>query len=263
MPINDINDWLAAPKQIAVLNKLASITAVAANWSSTIHLAGNPGAGTLAGTSLSNGVVPTAAAAGYPTLNAFGVGASGYISGIDFGSTVPCRLALYDRLFLGGAYGFNANQSLTSQPSFASRVPGGTDFKGLELWIEQVTAGSGVQNVTTTYENQDGVSKSTGTVATAANIVGRCWQIPLAAGDTGVSKITQVQGTVASAGTFNVMVLRPLWSGCVRVANDANTHDMFMTGMPEIYENSALYMLVAPNSTATGLPDLAITVANG
>ena len=127
-----------------------------------------------------------------------------------------------------------------------------------------VTAGTLVQNVAVTYTNQAGTTgRSTGTVAApAAMIVGRMMQLPLQAGDTGVQGVTGVVGSVASAGTFNILVMRPLWSGRVRITNDGDTHDLAKTGMPELYADSALLLAVAPDSTATGIPEIELVIAN-
>jgi hypothetical protein len=51
--------------------KTATRTSVAAIPFSVFDLAGDPGAGTLAGTSTAVGVVPTDATAGAPLINAF------------------------------------------------------------------------------------------------------------------------------------------------------------------------------------------------
>ena len=263
MTITTFDGLIGAAKQGISMVKTTSRTSVAANWFSVFDVAGNPGAGTLAGTSTAAGVVPTDATAGCPTISAFGVGNTGYIAHVDFGSSVACRIKLFDLVWKGGAYAFNANQALTGQPSYASRMPGG-DYGDTQIWLEQVTAGTGVQNVNVTYTNQAGTgSRSTGTVATAANIVGRCWQLPLQAGDTGVQKIDNVVGSTATVGTFNILVLRPLWSGRCKIANDGDVHDLTKTGMAEVFADSALFMLIAADSTATGIPELEITLANG
>lgn len=174
-------------------------------------------------------------------------------------------MRLCDCLFKAGAYAYNAAQALSSQPSFAARVPGGTDFSGLELWIEAVTAFTGNISVAVTYTDQDGnTGQTTGTVATGiAPIVGRMIQIPLAAGDSGLSKIESVTATVATAGTFNVLVLRPLWEGNIRVANGGDVHDLLKTGMPEVFADSALMLMVAADSTSTGVPSILAEIANG
>ena len=182
----------------------------------------------------------------------------------EIGSNVACRIAFFDRLFVCGAHAFNANQALTGQPSYSGRLPN-TDYKGLELWAEMVTAATGNQAVTVTYTNEAGTgSRSTGAVGIgAAPTVGRCWQLPRQAGDAGIQKVDNVLGTVASVGTFNVMVLRPLFSARVKMANDGDVYDFLKTGMAEIYADSALFMLVCPDSTSLGLPECQLEVANG
>jgi hypothetical protein len=257
--------YVAAAKQYLTLARTGSRTAVAGSWASVFDLAGNPGAGVLAGTSTTTGVVPTDATAGCPVINAFGGGATGYLAVVDYGSSVACRIRLLDVLWKGGAYAFNANTTGNTPASFASRAPGGADFSDTQLWYEQVTAGTGVQNVAVTYTNQAGTTgRSTGTVvAPAAMIIGRMMQLPLQAGDTGLQGVTGVVGTVATVGTFNILVARPIWTGRCRMANDGDVHSLDKTGQAIIYADSALMMIVAPDSTSTGVPELELVIANG
>ena len=178
---------------------------------------------------------------------------------------MPGNLLIYDRLFVCGAYAFNANTALASQPSFSGRVPGGTAFTGLEIWVETVTAGTGNQTWNVTYTNQAGTgSRTTGAVGvSAAPILGRCWQLPLQAGDSGVQQINNVQGGTGSAGTANIMVLRPLAQITIGAANRMEILDFFQTGGPEVFADSALYMICNPDSTATGTPRAYMDVKNG
>lgn len=253
--IASLNDYIAASKQMAAFMKTATMTTVAATPFSTFALAGQPGAGVLAGTNTANGVVPISGDTGYPKLNAFAPGAKGYLSGVTFASSIQCRMALFDRLFVAGAYNFNSDVTLTSQPSFSTRIPD-SDYRGTQIWIEAVTAFTGNLTIQVYYTNQDGVTgRTTGAFATGiAPIVGRAIQLPLQAGDTGVQKIERVVGTVSTVGTFNVMILRPLWEGVIRSSNDGDKHDMLKTGLPEVFATSALYTLIYPTSTSSGLP---------
>ena len=275
MAITTFDGLIAAPKQSISIVKTASRTSVATSWFSIFDLAGNPGAGTLAGTSTTAGVVPTDATAGCPTINAFGGGATGYLAHVDFGSSVACRIKLFDMLYKAGAYAFTAaTTTVTAPPSYSTRVPGGTDYSDTQIWIEVSTAfvTGNAWNVTVTYTNQSGTTgRSTvafGTALAAAGLtLGRMYQLPLQAGDTGVQKIESVVVTNAvtamTAGAFNVLVLRPLWSGRCKIANDGDVHDLTKTGMSELYADSALVALISADSTATGIPELEITIANG
>ena len=263
MAIASFDQAIAAAKQYLSVAKTAVRPSIAASWFSVFDLAGSPGAGVLAGTSTAAGVVPTDATAGCPTIDAFGASALGYLWQLEYGCSVACRLKLFDMVFKAGAYAFNAAQALTGQPSYASRMPGGS-YSGTQIWIEAVTAFTGNLTVTITYTNQSGVTDRTATLATGTALtVGRLMQVPLQAGDTGVLAITNVAGTVATAGTFNVLVLRPLWSGRCRTANDGDVHDFTKTGMPQVFADSALFLAVAADSTSTGIPEIELVVANG
>lgn len=267
MTITTLDAYIASAKQNIRWTKTGARTTIAQTWYSAFDVAGNPGAGTLAIGNTANGLVPTDATAGYPTIDAFGGGATGYLTKLQFTSSVACRIALYDRVFAAGAYAFNASVTLASQPSYLGRIPGGTalDCAGrTEIWVEQVTAATGNQAVEVLYNDENGNSSTTGAVGIgAAPAVGRCWQLPLAAGDRGVSQINQVIGTVASAGTFNVMVLRMLGTYRVNAVGFGDVLDLMRTGMPRVYADSAIYALISTDSTALGLPDLLIQVANG
>lgn len=264
MAITTLDGIIAAAKQFIPIVRTGARTTIAATWFSLFDIAGQPGAGTLAGSSTAAGVVPDATVNGFPTINAFGGGATGYLTKVDYGSSVAGRLALYDCLFKAGAYAFNASVSLAAQPSYSARVPGGTDYTGTEIWIEFVTAFTGTLSVAVTYTNQAGTAAhTTGTIVTVAGTVGRLIQLPLAAGDSGVQKIESVTATVASAGTFNVLVLRKLWTGRVMVANDGDVHDALRTAMVQVFATSAIYLMVNTDSTASGIPELQITLANG
>jgi hypothetical protein len=225
-------------------------------------LAANFATGTLAGTSTTTGVVPTAATAGFPSIESFN-SLDGYISDVTFGVAVTARLRLFDLVWKAGAYTFNANTSGNTPTSYSSRIPGG-DYKGTEIWLEQVTAGTGTQNVNITYINQDGTSgRSTGTVATATNAIGRMHRLPLQAGDTGVQGVTGVVGSVATVGTFNILVMRPLWSGRVEAAIGQTTHGIDKVMFPKIYDTSALFMIISSDGASTPIPFIDVGVVSG
>ena len=259
--IDTLDKYIGAAKQRITWMKTGTRTVVASLPYSTFDLAGNPGAGALAIGNTANGLVPVATTAGYPVMTSFS-SQLGYLSKVEFGSSVPCCLDLYDRVFAAGAYVFNANVTLATQPSYAGRIVG-SNYNGLQLWIEAVTGFTGALGVRVTYLDQDGNAGDTGVVAVGALPIGRCFQMPLAAGDSGIQKIVSVVGSTATVGTFNVMVLRPLWFGRVKTANDGDVHDLLKTGFPQIFETSALYMLLYADAIAVGLPDCSIQIAMG
>ena len=264
MAISTFDQYIASQKQLIAFKKTASLATVAQMISSVFQQAGVPGAGTLAGTSTTAGVVPTDATAGFPPVNAFQGGAKGYITRASCYNDRACTLYLVDVLWKGGAYPYNANVTLSGQPSFSSRVPGGTDYTGTEIWLEQVTAMTGNQSIRITYLDQDGNAGDTGTIATGvAPIISRCYTVPLASGDVGVQRIDSVVSTVSTAGTFNVLVVRPLLIMRIPGAGTGFDMDMLRTGMPEVFADSALAVYVRPDSTASGVPEVYFEIANG
>jgi hypothetical protein len=266
MAILTRDDFIASQKQRLPWTKTTARTTVAGRWYSMFELAGNPGAGVLAGgetTPPANtiGRFVTDAIPGYPSIVAFAGGATGYVGRIWGMNTVQAMIRYFDRLFVAGPYTFNANVALPTPPSYSARLPLKQDatpnYAGLELWVEQVTASTGNLAVNVTYADELGnTGNTTGAVGIgAAPTVGTCWQLPLAAGDSGVQAVRNVQGTVATAGTFNVMVLRPLGEIFVPVANNDVTRDFITTNLPVVFADSAIYPLImAPAGTTSGLP---------
>lgn len=271
MTIASIDDWMASKKQLVEWNRTASRATVTGAFFALMDMAGQPGLQSLPVGNTANGIVPTDAGNGYPTLNNFDVGAKGYLTRVNVTNTVAARMYMFDRLFCAGQYAYNnGTTNLASQPGFSARLPVAGDYKGLELWIEVATqvVASTAFTVTVGYTNQDGVSgRSTGAnnFGGATNLtLGRSYQLPLQAGDTGVQKIDSVTvtHTAATAGAINVSIMRPLWTGRVAVANGGDNFDLIRTGMPEVFEDTAFYILVAPDSTASGLPEVSFEVSN-
>ena len=262
MAITTLDGYIGAAKQLTVHKKTTSMTSVAQVWQSPFALAGTPGAGVLAGTDTAAGVVPTDATAGVPVINAFGGGAKGYITSLNGYNSVSGQIMLADLLYKAGAFAFNASVTLTGQPSFAGRVPGGTDFTGCEIYLEQVTAMTGNQSIRIVYTDGDDVSRDTGVIATGvAPIVGRMFKMPMIGG-AGVKRIDQVISSVSTVGTFNVLVIRPLAYMRIPFAGYSEQRDLYGTGMPEVFADSALAVYVRADSTASGLPELDIEIAN-
>jgi len=264
MAIHNLDELIAAQSQRVGIIKTASMTTVATIPFTVFAQAGNPGAGPLAGINTIHGVVPVASDAGFPSINAFSAGDMGYINRVEFGATVACRLTLFDLLWKGGAYPHNANVAVS--PSwFGHRTAWDSGFEGIELWFEQVTPATGIQSVNVTYTNSYGIhARTTGPVSQgAAGIVGRMTPMPLATGDKGVMEVTHVTGTVATAGTFNVLVMRRLWQGRVHVANSGDVHDMLRTGMPQVFQDSALYLVVQTDATASGVIEVVCEIVSG
>lgn len=264
MAITTLDGLIAAPRQQVAYLKTVNVSSTAAQITAVHQQAGNPGAATLSAGNTANGAVPTDATTGWPVVNAFGVGARGYVTGIQYSNSVASNIIIYDRLFHAGAYSFNANTTLAGQPSYAGRVPGGNDFTGLELWVEAVTAFTGNLSINVGYRNQAGADVTTGVIATGiAPAVGRIIQLPLAAGSSGIQRINSVVATNSTVGTFNLVVVRRLATLRVPAPNVGGQVGFDVTGMPEVFADSAITMAVQPDGTSTGLPYALIEIKNG
>lgn len=247
-------------------------------WETVRDVAGGNVIGTLAAGNTTSGVVPTDTTSTFPTIDF--TSDTAYLVGVSFDNVIACRLMMYDMLFYVGAISYaGATTTLSSQPSYSSRVPG-ANYSGLQLWLE-VTTGFVTGNnwtVAVSYTNQSGVSGRTATLgplAAASLVAGLCYQFPLQAGDSGVQQvnsITVTNGTTAmTAGAFNVIVARPLWVGRLLpggdggIGNDlpADVHGIERVGMPRFYKDSAVCVMINSDSASysSGPVDIELDVA--
>ena len=262
MAIASLDDYIGSAKQMLSFFKYSTRSTAAGGWYTVADLAGTPRMSSLAGSSTTQGVVPVDTDSGFPVINSFSSGDTGYLSRVN-GGCVAAMVVVFDLLFKAGAYAYNANTGLTSQPSYSGRLPG-SSYEGLEIWVEAATNISGNIAVEATYTNEGG----TGSRTTAAAVVngpsqGRCWNLPLQAGDRGVQKIDNVKGTGAFSGTFNVLVMRRLFISRPSATNIVDVANIFKTGMPQVFDDSAIYPLVrATGNTNTGLLEVDIEIAS-
>lgn len=269
MAITTGDGYIAAAKQKVLIVKTAGATTVAAQWSTLLDVGGNPGAGSLAIANTTTGAIPTDAGNGFPLIDAFGGGNTGYLTIVSFANTVASRIALYDRLWHAGSVSMTtlATTTFSSQPSYVGRLPGGS-YSSLEIWLEINAAVSATATTLAVgYTNESGTSgRTTGATSSLSGfITRRLIRMPLQAGDEGVQKVDSVTvgGTVATTGSVNVIVARPLWAGGrVPLVGYSDTHGLDKTGMPIVYDDSALWPVVAADSTSSGIPELLVEIAN-
>jgi len=150
-------------------------------------------------------------------------------------------------------------------------VGNGLNYSDLEIFVEAVTASTGAQAVNATYSTMgaDGVtltgSRTTGAVsAGAALIVGRMFRLPLQAGDKNVALLTNIAGSTASAGTFNVHLARKIpgrFSAFTSPFADQFGYDR--TRMPYIPNNAAIREVQTLAGTTSSTGPLTLTLAQG
>lgn len=220
-----------------------------------------------------SGVVPTQGTLGYPAINPYGAGQTGYLSKALFRSQLVGlnMLRLMDCVYKVGAFSFGANAALSAQPAIpAARVPNG-DYRTCQLWVELVTTWTGTPVFSITYLNENGVQHTTpdftfsSWYATVSNpVLNGAAQIPLAAGDYGIQEIVSVvEKGGGTAGTFNIAIMRELLTLGMELqpqAQETRWFDPLATGMVEIDQNAALHVMnQSQSSTRTNIVHLEIS----
>lgn len=259
MGINSAADMRSAARQTITIYKSSGQVATPL-WQSSWMNGGLPGSG---GSSLgvtTSGAVPVSGDTGVPDINPLS-GTSKILSVDMSGMSLVAgfRILLYDRLFHAGTYAYNAGTvSLTSQPSFGSRLPGGS-YAGTMMFVEAPSNLNGSPVVTVTYTNQSGTPGQSTSVSVPTT-AGIATPIPFASGDCGVQKIESVSMSGAtSAGSYNVVVARPLWVGRV----DALANALFKldgANLPDVYQDSALACLMRSDTSSGPAYDLRIEI---
>lgn len=270
----DFNEYCGAYKQRVQISKTTSITSVAGQPALIFTVGGFPAAGA-SPANTTTGVVPTDATTGFPIIQAFQGSNKGRLSRVEAYSPVNQVLGLYDVLFWAGPTTIptsgTTTVALTTRPSFTSRLPfqgDGTtrNWQETELWTWLSTAGSAhAHTVSIDYTDQDGTTaQNTGNVSTNGIIVNRLLRMPWASGDNGTRDMEgyKVNGATSSTGAVVCMVMRRLWQGRV-LANTMMTFGPDMTGLPEVFSDSALVLVGTPESTATNTPNVIIEISEG
>lgn len=272
MAITTADGYIGGSKQVIPYSKTAAVTTVATTRYTIRGAAGNPGAATLAGTA-NPGALFTDSSSGFPTINAFGGGATGYLSRVQWNNSVVGRVELWDMLYginiPTGASGFGTLQTLTvtSPSSYLGRCPDGAGG-GLRIFVEiTTTMSASATTVTCTYTNSGGTgSRTTASSGSLSGFVAGRWvELALQAGDSGVQEIDTIVigGATNAAGVANVIVARRLWTNSTRVANAGTSEGIDMVGMPIIYDTSALAVCTVADSTSSGIVDMDLEIVNG
>ena len=270
MAITSPSELIAAARSRPQIKKTTAFATVGNTPFSAFDVAGTPGAGSLTIGNTTSGVVPTKATAGFPGFPDFGSGAVGYLAEARFKSSALGGCELYDRLWHAGSFSLATLQTftLTGQPSYLGRLPGGTDYTGLEIFLEINTAvAASAVTVAVGYTNEVGTTgRSTGaSPALTSFTTRRLVRMPLQAGDKGPRTIDSVTigGTVAATGTVNVLVGRLLSDHDIRVINAMDRQPFDGTSGPIVFQDSAFWPVIEPDSTSSGVFKMGMTIING
>ena len=178
-----------------------------------------------------NGAIPFTAPGGGRDKHLIGASITPLTSGVYL---------LYDRLFHEGGLNATSTAAQTIQGSPASpaltRNTGGAG--NIAFYEIYSIIGTTSTTLTMTYTNQAGTGSRTSTInigATGFREVSRMQRIPLAAGDSGIQSIQQIQlsATTGTAGNFGITIAQPLAWIPVNSTGTMGWRD-FTTGLPGI-----------------------------
>lgn len=250
MSISNASDVTGGLREELLFTKAYGGNIATGFWLSLWATGSLPAAGSYVIGNTTSGVVPTDATTGVPVINFSST--TGRLLHSEFITTASGRFFIYDRLWHVGSFTSSATTfSLTSQPSFSSRVPGGTDYTGTMLFLELTNAWSFSPTLTFTYTNAVGTTgRSTSFTIPGARNTDFVFQVPLASGDRGIQRLDSISST-GLGGTFNVFIARPLLYSKMILAHVPQV-STFGSGLPftQVFQDSAIALLASPNSTA-------------
>lgn len=253
MTIDTLEDYALASKQVVDVVKLSP-----GNFGNNVSWyelwSKENGAGSFSPGNTANGLVPTNDTLGALPMVTFS--GEGKLTGIEVSiPTDAGRILIYDRLFHCGQYsGAASTVNLTAQPSYSGRIPGGTDYSGLQLFV--MGAYGSLPAITITYTDQSGNGGATSTLG-ALNLGNGTFaqRYPLAAGDDGIQQIDTVSWATTASNAFVVVVARPIALLHARTGGAGPIkYGIMQSRLAPVYGTSCLAMLMAGWNNTTNTP---------
>jgi hypothetical protein len=164
---------------------------------------------------------------------------------------------LYDRLFHEGGLSATSTAAQTIQgspasPALTRNTGGAGNIAFYEIYTQ---IGATTTTLTMTYTNQTGTSGRTSTInigATGFREVTRMQRIPLAAGDSGIQSIQEIQlsASTLTAGNFGITIAQPLAWIPVNTTGTMGWRDYTtgLPGIPVIDPNACLALMFIPSA---------------
>lgn len=213
-----------------------------------------------------------------PFVNPTGGDTQHLVSAALFGTVAGNCLLLYDRLFsVAKTMSSTATEAVTGVPTrYQSTTSGAADSaEGNFLFVECTAALNATAHNWTVcqYTDQSGNAAANlpSLTGNASNIASRLdhptgqWFAPLASGDTGVQRLTQMQCSASVTGTINFVIGHPLAFLPCPAANIVTLYDGLNSAfsLSRVFDDACLAFLEILKSatTATTYTGQLITVA--
>lgn len=254
---DELIDALANNHTRIVLDKASMANAAAGNVFSLWQATGTPGAGATPGAA----AVCTSAltgAIGFPNQTA---PVTSYLGWLTYAPSVgPCNLEFHDRLaHMGGLSGTvttaqGALSLVTTAPS-AERI-GDTNYSDVSWFLEVYTAlgsTSVTATVNVTYDDNSTGNLAAVTLGTSPR-AGRMYPLSSASAGKFIKAVNSVtlSATTGTAGNFGITATRMRSVVTSPIANFAAVVDWAALGMPEIFNDACLQMVMLCSNTTTG-----------
>ena len=214
------------------------------------------------------GVIPDLATQGAIPFTPASGGRDKHLIGASIAPSVAGVYLLYDRLFhIGDLSGTSTSaqtiQGSPASPSLTRNTGGAGNIAFYEIYT---LIGSTSTTLTMTYTNQAGVSSRTSTInigGTGFREATRMQRIPLAAGDSGIQAIEQIQLTATTGilANFGIIIAQPLAWIPVGSTGTLGWRDYTtgLPGIPVINPDACLSLMFIPASNTA--PELFGTIA--
>lgn len=173
-------------------------------------------------------------------------------------SNSSTSVEIHDRLaHMGGLSGTvitaQGALSLTGLP--AARL-GDANFSDVQWWLEWYTD-TGSTAVTATVNvtyNDDTTGNLAGVSIPATTRASRMFQLTPAVAGKFIKAVNSVtlSATTGTAGNFGITATRPRTVIATNIANKSESHDWATLGLPEIANDSCLFMIMLCPTTSTG-----------
>lgn len=263
MSITSLDSYMASTKQVLHFDKTATLATTVGVPYSCYNQVGHPGI--LSSAAITAPWVTIDTYAGFPPI--VDISKPLYLTRVSYSGQNVKRLDLYDCLLMIGII-----STATANPTFTTgditgRFPvvGGTTVYNSEIWLEMITTTASALSVNITYTNQEGMgSRTTSTVTVPTNVRsgnGAMIKLPLQTNDFGVRSIQSVNVSGTTGGTFNILLLRPLWSSVGYGNFGQLDNNLVNTGMPQVFPTSAIFPMMYSNTTTMGLYPITIEIS--
>jgi hypothetical protein len=267
--ITTLDGLIAAMRPPTGFYKASQTSEGAGTWHSLWKAAGYPGAGSNPPAfSAGSGYIPSEATAG--AIPFVDPAASGYLARLGASGATIGTLVLYDRVWACSGFGtvVTTLQSVTTPGTVNRDANNASLGDGVEAWLEVYTApGATAATWTVTYTNEVGTGGRTATYAHPANAesVGQMIPLALAAGDKGVRAVASFQASVSSgtAGDIGITLLRRIAEIPLTVVNVGQVLDGVALGLPRLYANTCMALMVHCSATNTGAILGSLVTADG